>query len=69
MKWISVEDELPKDKKDYQIYCLDTNEQMVGFHIGNGTFQFAYSPYSGEIVCRPSHWRETYEPPTKREIE
>lgn len=65
-EWISVNDRLPDDKKDYQVYCDDTKEQMVGFHIGDGLFQYAITGYSGPVVCRPAHWMPLPEPPAIR---
>ncbi|SUX38832.1 Uncharacterised protein [Cedecea davisae] len=41
MEWQKVSDVLPGGKNDVQIYCSDTKEQFVGFHIGSGQFQYA----------------------------
>lgn len=65
-KWISVEDALPKDSRYYQIYCEDTKEQFVGFHHGEGKFQFGRykdSVTDIQLLCLPSHWADTPEPP------
>lgn len=52
---------MPGDE-DVLVYCSDTDEQMVGFHKGDGLFQFFYMDYT-EGVCEPTHWQPLPEPP------
>lgn len=59
--WINVEDKMP-GSEDVLVYCSDTKEQMVGFHIGGGLFQFFFMK-GVEGVCRPTHWMPLPEPP------
>ncbi|WP_338659042.1 DUF551 domain-containing protein [Yersinia intermedia] len=37
--WIKCSDRRPERGTDVQVYCSDTREQFVAFHIGNGEFQ------------------------------
>ncbi|MCY1275342.1 hypothetical protein D9M68_138840 [compost metagenome] len=62
-EWIKCSERLPVDRRDVQVYCADTKEQMVAFHIGHGRFQFAQDRYGDPIACRPTHWRHLPEPP------
>lgn len=62
-EWIKCSEQLPADRRDVQVYCADTKEQMVAFHIGHGRFQFAQDRYGDPIVCHPSHWAYLQEPP------
>lgn len=65
--WIKCSDEVPDQKTDVQVYCSDTKEQFVGFHIGNGEFQYAKyahgAGYEIDITCRPNYWKPLGEPP------
>ena len=63
--WLPIET-APRDSNDYQLYCADTREQMVGFRIGEGEYQFAVIRYTGnqiQAVCRPTHWKPLSKPP------
>ncbi|HEN3607703.1 TPA: DUF551 domain-containing protein [Yersinia enterocolitica] len=62
--WIKCSDQMPKRRTDVQIYCSDTREQFVAFHIGNGEFQYAQHEDTS-IVCRPSHWMPLLAAPEK----
>ncbi|EOZ3196005.1 DUF551 domain-containing protein [Yersinia enterocolitica] len=53
--WINCSDHRPEQGTDVQVYCSDTREQFVAFHIGNGEFQYAQHEDTS-IACRPSHW-------------
>lgn len=53
--WIKCSDHKPERGTDVQVYCSDTREQFVTFHLGNGVFQFAHHEGT-PIACRPSHW-------------
>ncbi|EKN5157524.1 DUF551 domain-containing protein [Yersinia enterocolitica] len=53
--WINCSDHRPERGTDVQVYCSDTREQFVAFHIGNGEFQYAQHEDTS-IACRPSHW-------------
>ncbi|CFQ47654.1 DUF551 domain-containing protein [Yersinia aleksiciae] len=53
--WINCSDHRPARGADVQVYCSDTREQFVAFHIGNGEFQYAQNEDTS-IACRPSHW-------------
>ncbi|EOF8760966.1 TPA: DUF551 domain-containing protein [Yersinia enterocolitica] len=53
--WIKCSDHRPERGTDVQVYCSDTREQFVAFHIGNGEFQYAQHEDTS-IACRPSHW-------------
>ncbi|CNH96363.1 DUF551 domain-containing protein [Yersinia intermedia] len=53
--WIKCSDHRPARGTDVQVYCSDTREQFVAFHIGNGEFQYAQHEDTS-IACRPSHW-------------
>ena len=53
--WIKCSDRRPERGTDVQVYCSDTREQFVAFHIGNGEFQYAQHEDTS-IACRPSHW-------------
>lgn len=53
--WIKCIDYKPERDTDVQVYCSDTNEQLVAFHLGNGEFQYAQHEDTS-ITCRPSHW-------------
>ncbi|HDL7890473.1 TPA: DUF551 domain-containing protein [Yersinia enterocolitica] len=53
--WIKCSDHRPERGTDVQVYCSDTREQFVAFHIGNGAFQYAQHEDTS-IACRPSHW-------------
>ncbi|MFQ6282010.1 DUF551 domain-containing protein [Yersinia enterocolitica] len=53
--WIKCSDHRPEQRTDVQVYCSDTREQFVAFHIGNGEFQYAQHEDTS-IACRPSHW-------------
>ncbi len=53
--WIKCIDYKPERETDVQVYCSDTNEQLVAFHLGNGEFQYAQHEDTS-ITCRPSHW-------------
>lgn len=60
--WIKCSDEYPDQSVDVQIYCSDTKEQFVGFHLGNGEFQYGLCE-AGALVCSPTHWQPLPEPP------
>ena len=65
-QWVRCSEQLPKDTQVYQLYCKDTKEQFVGFHIGDGRFQ--YGEYKDSVtnialVCRPSHYAPLGKPP------
>lgn len=66
--WISVDDRLPKKGEDVQLFCVDTKEQMVGFLVTNGRFQFGTYPlndeFVGTLICQPSHWKPLTPPPS-----
>ncbi len=53
--WIKCIDYKPERETDVQVYCSDTNEQLVAFHLGNGEFQYAQHEDTS-ITCHPSHW-------------
>ncbi|WP_145579760.1 DUF551 domain-containing protein [Yersinia vastinensis] len=53
--WIKCSERRPERGTDVQVYCSDTREQFVAFHIGNGEFQYAQHEDTS-IACRPSHW-------------
>lgn len=59
--WIKCSERMPGDE-DVLVYCSDTKEQMVGFHIGNGRFLYFYMDYT-EGICEPTHWQPLPEPP------
>lgn len=64
--WISVEERLPSEPSDVQVYCSDTREQFVALHLGKGRFQFGSC--AGEfdrirLICTPSHWMPLPAPP------
>jgi hypothetical protein len=64
MEWIKCSDEVPSRTKDVLVFCSDTKEQMVGFHIGNGDFQFAQ--FEGVLIsCHPTHWMPLPAPPAE----
>jgi len=53
--WIKCSDRMPDSKNDVQLFCSYTREQFVGFHRGNGMFQFFnMNDVIGE--CEPTHW-------------
>lgn len=53
--WIKCSERMPDSKNDVQLFCSDTREQFVGFHRGNGMFQFFnMNDVIGE--CEPTHW-------------
>lgn len=60
--WIKCSEQMPNEE-DVLVYCSDTKEQMVGFHKGNGLFQFFYMN-GVEGVCEPTHWMPLPEPPS-----
>lgn len=66
--WISVDERMPGKGQDVQVFCADTQEQMVAFLVGNGRFQFGTYPvndqFSGVLICQPSHWKPLTPPPT-----
>ncbi|MGT3215019.1 DUF551 domain-containing protein [Yersinia enterocolitica] len=62
--WIKCSDCRPERGTDVQVYCSDTREQFVAFHIGNGEFQYAQHEDTS-IACRPSHWMPLPTPPEK----
>ncbi|MFY7767196.1 DUF551 domain-containing protein [Yersinia enterocolitica] len=62
--WINCSDHRPKRGTDVQVYCSDTREQFVAFHIGNGEFQYAQHEDTS-IACRPSHWMPLLAAPEK----
>ncbi|MGM7799812.1 DUF551 domain-containing protein [Yersinia enterocolitica] len=62
--WIKCSDRRPERGTDVQVYCSDTREQFVAFHIGNGEFQYAQHEDTS-IACRPSHWMPIPTPPEK----
>ncbi|CNI75720.1 Protein of uncharacterised function (DUF551) [Yersinia massiliensis] len=53
--WVKCSDHRPERGTDVQVYCSDTREQFVAFHIGNGEFQYAQHEDTS-VACRPSHW-------------
>ncbi|WP_145534881.1 DUF551 domain-containing protein [Yersinia alsatica] len=53
--WIKCSNHKPERGTDFQVYCSDTREQFVAFHLGNGEFQYAQHEDTS-ITCRPSHW-------------
>ncbi|HFR4116238.1 TPA: DUF551 domain-containing protein [Yersinia enterocolitica] len=53
--WIKCSDHKSERGTDVQVYCSDTREQFVAFHLGNGEFQYAQHEDTS-IACRPSHW-------------
>ncbi|HDL7834711.1 TPA: DUF551 domain-containing protein [Yersinia enterocolitica] len=53
--WIKCSDHRPARGTDVQVYCSDTREQFVAFHIGNGEFQYAQHEDTS-VTCNPSHW-------------
>lgn len=61
--WIACAERMPEHGKDVQVYCSDTKEQFVGFHIGKGDFQFAKDELGNKIVCNPTHWMPLPAPP------
>ncbi|HDM8336476.1 TPA: DUF551 domain-containing protein [Yersinia enterocolitica] len=62
--WINCSDHRPERGTDVQVYCSDTREQFVAFHIGNGEFQYAQHEDTS-IACRPSHWMPLPDSPEK----
>ncbi|KTG25424.1 hypothetical protein AWR38_01245 [Idiomarina sp. WRN-38] len=66
--WVSVDERLPKKGEDVQLFCADTKDQMVGFLVTNGRFQFGTYPlndeFVGTLICQPSHWKPLAPPPT-----
>ncbi|MBW5861812.1 DUF551 domain-containing protein [Yersinia enterocolitica] len=62
--WINCSDHRPERGTDVQVYCSDTREQFVAFHIGNGEFQYAQHEDTS-IACRPSHWMPLLAAPEK----
>lgn len=62
--WIKCSDRRLERGTDVQVYCSDTREQFVAFHIGNGEFQYAQHEDTS-IACRPSHWMPLPTPPEK----
>lgn len=66
-EWISVDERMPKKGEDVQVFCADTQEQMVAFLVTNGRFQFGTyllnEQMSGVLVCQPTHWKPLSEPP------
>ncbi|ELI8162711.1 DUF551 domain-containing protein [Yersinia enterocolitica] len=62
--WIKCSDHRPERGTDVQVYCSDTREQFVAFHIGNGEFQYAQHEDTS-IACRPSHWMPLLAAPEK----
>ncbi|EMK7708043.1 DUF551 domain-containing protein [Yersinia enterocolitica] len=62
--WIKCSDHRPERGTDVQVYCSDTREQFVAFHIGNGEFQYAQHEDTS-IACRPSHWMPLQTAPEK----
>lgn len=63
-EWIKCSDRFPQAEtnSDVLVYCADTKEQFVGFHIGHGDFQFfAMDEVMGS--CHPTHWMPLPEPP------
>ncbi|HEN3445865.1 TPA: DUF551 domain-containing protein [Yersinia enterocolitica] len=62
--WIKCSDRRPERGTDVQVYCSDTREQFVAFHIGNGEFQYAQHEDTS-IACRPSHWMPLQTAPEK----
>lgn len=65
-EWISVASDLPRDGKDYQVFCRDTREQFVAFYRGDGRWQFGRykdSVTDVQLLCTPTHWMELPEPP------
>jgi len=66
-EWISVNERMPEKCEDVQVFCADTQEQMVAFLVTNGRFQFGTYPLndqlSGVLICRPSHWKPLSLPP------
>ena len=66
--WISVEERLPDGPLDVQVYCSDTNEQFVAFHLGRGRFQFGSCAAEFDriqLICTPplTHWMPLPAPP------
>ncbi|HDM8285425.1 TPA: DUF551 domain-containing protein [Yersinia enterocolitica] len=62
--WIKCSDRMPERGTDVQVYCSDTREQFVAFHIGNGEFQYAQHEDTS-IACRPSNWMPLLAAPEK----
>ncbi|HEI6963658.1 TPA: DUF551 domain-containing protein [Yersinia enterocolitica] len=62
--WIKCSERRPERGTDVQVYCSDTREQFVAFHIGNGEFQYAQHEDTS-IACRPSHWMPLQTAPEK----
>ncbi|MGH1475250.1 DUF551 domain-containing protein [Yersinia proxima] len=62
--WIKCSDHKPERGTDVQVYCSDTREQFVAFHLGNGEFQYAHHEDTS-ITCRPSHWMPLSAAPEK----
>lgn len=62
--WINCSERRPERGTDVQVYCSDTREQFVAFHIGNGEFQYAQHEDTS-IACRPSHWMPLLAAPEK----
>jgi len=62
MKWISVDDELPKEPGRYLTYYPD----MYGCEVSDYDI-FGFSMDGDGYMA--SHWMPLPEPPTKREIE
>lgn len=60
-EWIKCSDVI-NDSDDALVYCSDTQEQFVGFHVGGGEFQF-FDMHGVVGTCRPTHWMPLPEPP------
>ena len=57
----------PDSTDDILLYCSDTGEQMVGFQIERGEYQFAVVRGPEHVhtraVCTPTHWMPLPDPP------
>lgn len=66
MEWIKCSERMPdaETNPDVLVYCSDTKEQFVGFHIGRGDFQF-FNMDDVIGACHPTHWMPLPEPPSE----
>ena len=67
--WVKVADRAPKKGEDVLVWCFESNEQFVGFHLGDGRFQFGIGRDGIVLCCRPSYWRELPPPPNSGEYD